>query len=153
MQWVWAVFHFPQLATKCDVLIENFLPGKLEEIGLGYEQLKCKSPHLIYCSLTGYGQTGPYMHKGGYDIVASAIGGLMHITGPEVCCIRDNVLFRRNFSHILFTSFKLLQVFELFYLGDPFSQLFPRSWKLTILFRSIFTKANRYKISLLRGLR
>ena len=79
-----SIFYFCQLVEKCDVLLENYLPGKLAKIGLGYERLKVLSPRLIYCSISGYGQSGPYTRKGGYDVIAAAVGGLMHITGPEV---------------------------------------------------------------------
>ncbi|XP_069816438.1 succinate--hydroxymethylglutarate CoA-transferase isoform X3 [Dendropsophus ebraccatus] len=72
-----------QLAQTCDVLIENYIPGKLAEMGLGYEDLKKTAPHIIYCSITGYGQTGPLFKRAGYDAVACAMSGLMHITGPE----------------------------------------------------------------------
>uniref|UniRef100_A0A671Q5A2 Succinate--hydroxymethylglutarate CoA-transferase-like n=1 Tax=Sinocyclocheilus anshuiensis TaxID=1608454 RepID=A0A671Q5A2_9TELE len=72
-----------ELAKVCDVLVENYLPGKLNEMGLGYEELSKVAPQLIYCSITGYGQTGPESHKPGYDSIASAVSGLMHITGPE----------------------------------------------------------------------
>ena len=71
------------LAKQADVLIENFLPGKLDEIGMGYEQLNALNPKLIYASISGYGPTGPYAARGGYDVIASAMGGLMHITGPK----------------------------------------------------------------------
>ena len=69
---------------KCDVLIENYLPGKLDKLDLGYDSLKLSSPSLIYCSVTGYGTGGPYDQRPGYDVVVSGVGGLMHITGPEV---------------------------------------------------------------------
>ncbi|XP_040288615.1 succinate--hydroxymethylglutarate CoA-transferase isoform X1 [Bufo bufo] len=72
-----------QLAQACDVLIENYIPGKLAEMGLGYEDLMKTDPHIIYCSITGYGQTGPLFKRAGYDAVACAMSGLMHITGPE----------------------------------------------------------------------
>uniref|UniRef100_A0A8C1SAS3 Succinyl-CoA:glutarate-CoA transferase n=1 Tax=Cyprinus carpio TaxID=7962 RepID=A0A8C1SAS3_CYPCA len=72
-----------KLAKVCDVLVENYLPGKLNEMGLGYEELSKVAPQLIYCSITGYGQTGPESHKPGYDSIASAVSGMMHITGPE----------------------------------------------------------------------
>jgi succinate--hydroxymethylglutarate CoA-transferase len=72
-----------KLASQCDVLVENFLPGKLAKYGLGYEDLHKINPRLIYCSLTGFGQTGPYAQRAGYDVIVSAIGGLMGITGPE----------------------------------------------------------------------
>lgn len=72
-----------RLARKCDVLVENFLPGKLDSMGLGYENLRTVNDQLIYCSVTGYGPDGPYANRGGYDVIASSIGGLNHITGPE----------------------------------------------------------------------
>ncbi|KAM3929005.1 succinyl-CoA:glutarate CoA-transferase [Leptodactylus fuscus] len=72
-----------QLAQACDVFIENYIPGKLAEMGLGYEDLIETAPHIIYCSITGYGQTGPMFKRAGYDAVACAMSGLMHITGPE----------------------------------------------------------------------
>lgn len=72
-----------ELSKKSDVLIENYVPGKLDELQLGYEHFKERSPHLIYCSITGYGAEGPYKHKPGYDVIAASLGGLLHITGPE----------------------------------------------------------------------
>lgn len=68
---------------QCDVLVENFLPGKLDELGLGYQQLKEVNPRLIYASLTGFGSTGPLASKPGYDVMCSAMGGLMGITGTQ----------------------------------------------------------------------
>uniref|UniRef100_A0A667YST2 Succinyl-CoA:glutarate-CoA transferase n=1 Tax=Myripristis murdjan TaxID=586833 RepID=A0A667YST2_9TELE len=72
-----------ELAAVCDVLVENYLPGKLHQMGLGYEQLSRTNPQLIYCSISGYGQTGPQSQSPGYDSIASAVSGMMHITGPE----------------------------------------------------------------------
>lgn len=69
------------MAAHCDVLVENYVPGKLAEYHLGYEQLRAECPHLIYCSITGYGPTGPYAQRPGYDVIAASIGGLCHITG------------------------------------------------------------------------
>ncbi|XP_005094130.1 succinate--hydroxymethylglutarate CoA-transferase [Aplysia californica] len=71
-----------KLASVSDVLVENYIPGKLSEMGLGYPELSAEFPHLIYCSITGYGQTGGYASRAGYDVIASGMGGLMHITGP-----------------------------------------------------------------------
>ncbi|MBZ0316792.1 MAG: CoA transferase [Anaerolineae bacterium] len=71
-----------QLALKCDVLIENFKVGQMATYGLAYEQLQPEHPSLIYCSITGYGQTGPYASRPGYDYVIQAQSGLMAITGP-----------------------------------------------------------------------
>lgn len=72
-----------QLAASSDVLIENYLPGKLDELGLGYKELHPLNPRLIYVSITGFGDSGPYTKRGGYDNIASSIGGLLNITGPE----------------------------------------------------------------------
>lgn len=72
-----------ELAVKCDVLVENYIPGKLSEYGLGYEHLHQINPRLIYASLTGFGQTGPYAKRGGFDNIAMSVGGLLNITGPE----------------------------------------------------------------------
>ncbi|XP_069444340.1 succinate--hydroxymethylglutarate CoA-transferase isoform X3 [Ovis canadensis] len=76
-----------ELAAVCDVFVENYVPGKLSAMGLGYEDIDKIAPHIVYCSITGYGQTGPLSHRAGYDAVASAVSGLMHITGPEVACL------------------------------------------------------------------
>lgn len=70
------------LVEKCDVLVENFVPGKLDKLRLGYDQLKAKVPRLIYCSLTGFGNQGPYKFKPGLDVIAASVGGLWQITGP-----------------------------------------------------------------------
>ena len=72
-----------RLALQSDVLIENYIPGKLDRFGLGYNQLKLLNPKLVYCSITGYGPTGPYSTQPGYDISISADAGLMHITGEK----------------------------------------------------------------------
>jgi succinate---hydroxymethylglutarate CoA-transferase len=72
------------LVEKSDILVENYLPGKLQSMKLGYEHLKEINPSLIYCSITGYGQSGPYSKRGGYDVIASAMFGLMNITGEPV---------------------------------------------------------------------
>lgn len=72
-----------ELCKKSDVLIENYVPGKLDEMDLGYEKIKKISPSLIYCSITGYGPKGPYSSRPGYDVIAASIGGFLHITGPE----------------------------------------------------------------------
>jgi crotonobetainyl-CoA:carnitine CoA-transferase CaiB-like acyl-CoA transferase len=71
-----------QLATKSHILIENFKAGQMAEFGLGYEDLKQINPALVYCSITGFGQTGPYRDRPGYDYVIQAMSGLMSITGP-----------------------------------------------------------------------
>ena len=70
-----------QLLERCDVLVENFKVGGLAKFGLSYEQLREEFPGLVYCSITGFGQTGPYAHRPGYDMMAQGMGGLISITG------------------------------------------------------------------------
>lgn len=70
-----------RLLNQCDVLIENFKVGGLSNYGLGYDDLKADFPALIYCSITGYGQDGPYAARPGYDMMAQGMGGIMSITG------------------------------------------------------------------------
>jgi formyl-CoA transferase len=72
-----------ELARTSDVLVENFTPGLMKRFGLDYGTLRKHNPRLIYCSITAYGQDGPYRDRPGYDMVLSAVGGLMWITGPE----------------------------------------------------------------------
>jgi len=72
-----------QLMAKADVVIENYRTGTLARYGLGYEDLKEQFPGLIYCSLTGFGQTGPYRDKSGYDFLIQGMGGIMSLTGSE----------------------------------------------------------------------
>ena len=71
-----------KLVSVSDVLVENFVTGSLDRMGLGYEQLHEINPRLVYCSISGYGRTGPYANKGGYDFILQAEGGIMGITGP-----------------------------------------------------------------------
>jgi len=70
-----------QLAAKADILIENFKPGGLQKYGLDYASIAAFNPGIIYCSITGFGQTGPYSHRSGYDFLIQGMGGLMSITG------------------------------------------------------------------------
>ena len=70
-----------QLARNADVLIENFKLGGLKKYGLDYATLHAINPHLIYCSITGFGQTGPYAPRAGYDFLIQGMGGAMHVTG------------------------------------------------------------------------
>jgi len=72
---------FLDLVRYCDVLLENFRPGTMDRLGLGYEELKTMNPRLVYASISGFGQTGPYSSRPGYDIIGQAMGGLMSITG------------------------------------------------------------------------
>jgi crotonobetainyl-CoA:carnitine CoA-transferase CaiB-like acyl-CoA transferase len=73
-----------KLIAGCDIFVENFKVGALAKYGLGYEQLHARFPRLIYCSITGFGQTGPYAPRPGYDSLIQAMGGVMSLTGePE----------------------------------------------------------------------
>lgn len=73
-----------RLVADADVVIENFKVGGLEKYGLDYTSLKVVNPRLIYCSITGFGQTGPYAHRAGYDFIIQGMAGLMSVTGePE----------------------------------------------------------------------
>ena len=72
-----------KIIEKSDVLIENFTPGAIGRLGFGYDEVKKYNPRIIYCSVSGYGQTGPYSKLGGYDVVAQAISGIMDNTGER----------------------------------------------------------------------
>lgn len=72
-----------ELAGVSDVLVENFTPGLTKRLGLDYETIRQLNPRLVYCSITAYGQDGPYRDRPGYDMVLSAVGGLMWITGER----------------------------------------------------------------------
>jgi crotonobetainyl-CoA:carnitine CoA-transferase CaiB-like acyl-CoA transferase len=69
------------LCSVADIVIENFRPGVMQRLGLGYESLSERRPQLVYCSVTGYGQAGPYAKKGAFDVTVQAISGLMSVTG------------------------------------------------------------------------
>jgi crotonobetainyl-CoA:carnitine CoA-transferase CaiB-like acyl-CoA transferase len=72
-----------ELASRCDVLVENFKVGDLARYGLSYDELKSINPRLVYCSITGFGQTGPYRDRAGYDYAVQGMGGLMSVTGDR----------------------------------------------------------------------
>ena len=74
---------FKKLVAKADVVIENYRPGVMEKLGLGYDVLKEINPRLIYGAVSGFGSYGPYSQRPGYDIISQAMGGLMSITGAE----------------------------------------------------------------------
>ncbi len=69
------------LARNCDVVVENFRPGTADRIGVGYQRLRQENPRLVYCSISGFGQEGPYRDRPGYDALAQAMSGMMAITG------------------------------------------------------------------------
>jgi len=70
-----------RMAARADVVTENYRKGTMEKLGLGYEALRAVNPAIIYCSISGYGRTGPYADKGGYDLIAQGMSGLMGVTG------------------------------------------------------------------------
>jgi crotonobetainyl-CoA:carnitine CoA-transferase CaiB-like acyl-CoA transferase len=72
---------FLELVTDADILLENFRPGTLERQGLGYEMLRDLNPRLVYCAISGFGQTGPLRDKGGFDLMTQAMSGLMAVCG------------------------------------------------------------------------
>ncbi len=71
------------LIDEADVVIENFRPGTMDRLGLGWEDLHARNPRLIYGAISGFGQTGPYAKRGGFDLVAQAMSGLMAMNGPK----------------------------------------------------------------------
>ena len=72
---------FARLATKADIVIENFRPGVVKKLGIDYDSVRKLNPEVIYASLSGFGQTGPYGKKGGFDIIAQGMSGIMTMTG------------------------------------------------------------------------
>ena len=70
-----------RLVTVADVLVENYRPGVLARLGAGYEAVSARNPRIVYCSISGYGQTGPYAHKGAFDVTVQGMSGLMSVTG------------------------------------------------------------------------
>src|SRR5688572_784720 len=71
-----------RLAASSQIVMENFKPRQMARFGLGYDELAALNPALVYCSITGYGQTGPYAQRPGYDFVIQGMSGIMSITGP-----------------------------------------------------------------------
>ena len=72
---------FLELAQECDVLVENFVPGVMDRLDLGYDVVKERNPRIIYTSVSGFGQTGPYQHRPALDVIVQGMGGIMSITG------------------------------------------------------------------------
>jgi len=72
-----------EMAARCDVLVENFKVGDLDRYGLGWDEIAKCNPRIVYCSITGFGQTGPYRERAGYDYIVQGIGGLMSVTGER----------------------------------------------------------------------
>ena len=73
---------FKSMAAIADVVIENFRPGTAERLGIGFDALAAGNPRLVYCSISGFGHTGPYSPRGGFDLIAAGMSGLMSINGP-----------------------------------------------------------------------
>jgi crotonobetainyl-CoA:carnitine CoA-transferase CaiB-like acyl-CoA transferase len=72
-----------RLIARCDIMVENFKVGDMAKYGLAYDDVKKNNPALIYCSITGFGQTGPYAPRAGYDMLAQGLGGIMSVTGES----------------------------------------------------------------------
>jgi crotonobetainyl-CoA:carnitine CoA-transferase CaiB-like acyl-CoA transferase len=72
-----------RLLKSADVVIENYRKGTMERLGLGYDTLKQENPGLIYCEISGFGRTGPYAERAGFDLIAQGMSGLMSITGED----------------------------------------------------------------------
>ncbi|KAJ5599041.1 hypothetical protein N7450_000108 [Penicillium hetheringtonii] len=72
-----------RLIERADIVVDNFIPGKMDEMGIGYEKLRSINPSIIHASVSGYGASGPYAQRAGYDAIAAAEAGLLHITGEK----------------------------------------------------------------------
>src|SRR5262249_14304831 len=72
-----------RLARTADVFVQNYRPGVAARLGVGYEALAAVNPRLVYCSVSGFGSTGPYGHRGGYDLIAQGMSGVISVTGEE----------------------------------------------------------------------
>lgn len=94
-----------RLAERSDILIENFKVGRLRRFGLDYSTLAELNPRLIYCSVTGFGQTGPYAQRAGYDFVIQGMSGIMDLTGepdgdPQKCGVAFADIFAGTYGAI-----------------------------------------------------
>jgi formyl-CoA transferase len=79
-----AVAIVKKMIAEADVLVESNRPGVMKRLGLDYESVKRIKPDIIYCSLSAFGSTGPYAEKPGYDVIAQAFSGFMHLTGDRM---------------------------------------------------------------------
>ena len=70
-----------KMAEKADIVLENFRPGVVDKLGINYEQVRKVNPNIIYCSISGFGQSGPYRDRPAYDLIVQGMAGLMSITG------------------------------------------------------------------------
>lgn len=83
-----------ELSKSADVVVENFTPGAMKKLGLDYQTLSAEHPGLVYCSISGYGQTGPYRNRKAYDSIIQAVAGVMSITGePDGPPLRSGLMF------------------------------------------------------------
>src|SRR3546814_18183500 len=73
-----------RLLDRADVVIENYRKGTMEKLGLGYDTLRARNPGLIYCEVSGFGRTGPYAERGGFDLIAQGMLGTLAITRPRI---------------------------------------------------------------------
>ena len=89
-----------KLAQRSDILIENFKVGGLAKFGLDYKSLSPDNPRLIYCSITGFGQDGPYAPRAGYDLMIQGMGGIMSVTGEPAGPMRLGVAFADVFTGV-----------------------------------------------------
>lgn len=102
-----------ELIDSADILIENFKVGGLAKYGLDYASLRARCPRLIYCSITGFGQTGPYAHRAGYDFIIQGMSGLMSITGaPEGQPQKSGVAITDLFTGVYATTAILAAVHQ-----------------------------------------
>lgn len=100
------------MIAQSDILVENFLTGSLEKYGLGYDQLKEKFPKLIYCSITGFGHTGPYAKHPGYDFQVQGMGGIMSLTGePDGSPMRVGISFA-DYTTGLYSAMAILAALQ-----------------------------------------
>lgn len=102
-----------RLAAKCDVVIENFRPGRLESWGLGYERLASENPALVMVRISGFGQDGPYSQRPGFGNIAEAMGGIRYITGwPDRPPLRVGLSLADSIAALYATIGTLLALFE-----------------------------------------
>jgi crotonobetainyl-CoA:carnitine CoA-transferase CaiB-like acyl-CoA transferase len=100
--------HARKLCSAADVIIENFRPGAMKRLGLGFDELKLLSPNLVYCSISAFGQTGPRAQQGGFDVSIQAIGGVMSVTGePNGAPVKCGVPLS-DFAAGLYAAFSIV---------------------------------------------
>jgi crotonobetainyl-CoA:carnitine CoA-transferase CaiB-like acyl-CoA transferase len=100
--------HARKLCSTADVIIENFRPGAMKRLGLGFDELKLLSPNLVYCSISAFGQAGPRAQQGGFDVSIQAIGGVMSVTGePDGAPVKCGVPLS-DFAAGLYAAFSIV---------------------------------------------